>query len=220
MVDLLVADSITRVVDGRPVVDSVSLRLQAGESVALVGPSGSGKTTLLTILGGLSPPHSGRVLFRGEQLDSKSDERRSIASVFQTYGLFPLLTATENIEIAMRAVGRAPDEARAVAQEALERLALGPFAQHLTQELSGGQEQRVAVARALAIRPEVILADEPTTEQDLNHRNLVVDRLLEVTTHGPAILIATHDEDVAQRCDRIFEMNRGQVTELSRRSSK
>lgn len=220
MVDLLVADSITRVVDGRPVVDSVSLRLQAGESVALVGPSGSGKTTLLTILGGLSPPHSGRVLFRGEQLDSKSDERRSIASVFQTYGLFPLLTATENIEIAMRAVGRAPDEARAVAQEALERLALGPFAQHLTQELSGGQEQRVAVARALAIRPEVILADEPTTEQDQDHRNLVVDRLLEVTTHGPAILIATHDEDVAQRCDRIFEMNRGQVTELSRRSSK
>lgn len=220
MVDLLVADSITRVADGRPVVDAVSLRLQAGESVALIGPSGSGKTTLLTILGGLLPPHSGRVLFRGEQLDSKSDERRSIASVFQTYGLFPLLTATENVEIAMRAVGRAPDEARAVAQEALARLALGPFAQHLTQELSGGQEQRVAVARALAIRPEVILADEPTTEQDLNHRNLVVDRLLEVTTHGPAILIATHDEDVAQRCDRIFEMNRGQVTELSGRSSE
>jgi putative ABC transport system ATP-binding protein len=220
VVDLLVADSITRVADGRPVVDAVSLRLQAGESVALIGPSGSGKTTLLNILGGLLPPHSGRVLFKGEQLDSKSDERRSIASVFQTYGLFPLLTATENIEIAMRAVGSAPDEARAVAEEALAGLALGPFAQHLTQELSGGQEQRVAVARALAIRPKVILADEPTTEQDQDHRNLVVDRLLEVTTHGPAILIATHDEGVAQRCDRIFEMNRGKVTELSGRSSK
>jgi putative ABC transport system ATP-binding protein len=209
--EVLAADRITCMAEGRSVVNAASLRLHVGESVALLGPSGSGKTTLLTTLGGLLPPQSGRVLSRGKPLELKSEGRRSISLVFQTYGLFPLLTAAENVEIALRAVGRQPDEAREAAQEALERLDLGRFAQHLTQELSGGQEQRVAVARALAIRPEVILADEPTTEQDQIHRDLVLDRLLEVTATGAAVLIATHDDEVARRCDRVVEMHHGQV---------
>jgi putative ABC transport system ATP-binding protein len=199
--------------EGRPVVNDASVRLHVGESVALLGPSGSGKTMLLTTLGGLVPPHSGRVMFKGKQLEVKSGERRNMASVFQTYGLFPLLTAAENVEIALRAVGLQPDDARHSAYEALERLALGRFAQHLTRELSGGQEQRVAVARALAVRPEVIFADEPTTEQDETHRDLVLDQLLEVTSNDAAVLIATHDDEVAERCDRVIEIQNGRLIE-------
>ncbi len=211
MSEVLTAELVTCVAEGRPVVSGASLRLHVGESVALLGPSGSGKTMLLTAMGGLVPPESGEVLFKGEQLEFSSIGRRHIASIFQTYGLFPLLTAIENVEIALRVVGYKPAEARASAGAALEDLALGPFAQHLTQELSGGQEQRVAVARALAIRPEVILADEPTTEQDHIHRDLVLYNLLEVTTNGGTILIATHDDDVAARCDRVVEIQDGRI---------
>jgi putative ABC transport system ATP-binding protein len=208
---LLAADRVTCMAEGRPVVNDASLQLHVGESVALLGPSGSGKTMLLTTLGGLVSPHSGRVMFKGNQLEVKSEERRRMASVFQTYGLFPLLTAAENVEIALRVVGLQPDDARHSAREALEDLGLGRFAEHLTRELSGGQEQRVAVARALAVRPEVIFADEPTTEQDEIHRELVLDRLLDVTSDGAAVLIATHDDEVAGRCDRVVEIQDGRL---------
>lgn len=211
MSEVLAAEGITCVAEGRPIVSDASLQLHVGESVALLGPSGSGKTMLLTALGRLIPPQSGEVLFRGERLEFDSVGHRSIASVLQTYGLFPLLTAAENVEIAFRALGYKPAEARASAKGALEGLALGRFAQHLTQELSGGQEQRVAVARALAIRPEVILADEPTTEQDQIHRDLVLHNLLRVADDGGAVLIATHDADVAALCDRVVEIQDGHI---------
>jgi putative ABC transport system ATP-binding protein len=211
MTQVLVGDRLTCIVADRAVLTNASLRLHAGESVALLGPSGSGKTMLLTTLAGFLPPQSGTVLFRGEQLQLKSSGRRRIASVFQTYGLFPLLTAAENVEIALRIVGHNPAEARSSALAALESLALGRFAQHLTQELSGGQEQRVAIARALATNPEVVLADEPTTEQDQIHRDLVLDQLLEVTGDGAAVLIATHDDEVAGRCDRVVQIRDGGI---------
>ena len=211
MTELLAADQVTCAAEGRPVVSGVSLRLHAGESVALRGPSGSGKTMLLTTLAGLVPPESGAILFKGEGLGLKSEARRHISSVFQTYGLFPLLTAAENVEIALRIGGHEPAEARDGARDALESLALGPYGEHLTEELSGGQEQRVAVARALAIRPDVVLADEPTTEQDQFHRDLVLDRLMEMTANGAAVLIATHDDEVAGRCDRLLEIRDGHL---------
>lgn len=215
MTELLAADRVTCVAGGRPVVNGVSLRLHAGESVALVGPSGSGKTMLLTALAGLVPPESGEVLFKGEALGLDSEARHRISSVFQTYGLFPLLTAAENVEIALRIGGYEPADARAGARDALESLALGPYGEHLTEELSGGQEQRVAVARALAVRPAVVFADEPTTEQDQFHRDLVLDRLLEVTANGAAVLIATHDDEVAGRCDRLVEIRDGHLVTLA-----
>ena len=211
MTEVVVADNITCMAGGRAVVSDVSLRLLAGESLALLGPSGSGKTVLLTTLGGLIPPDSGMIWVMGEPLEVTPERWRQIALVFQTYGLFPLLTAVENVEIALRAVGWQPDAARTAADEALDRLGLASFAHHLVVELSGGQEQRVAVARALALRPRVILADEPTTEQDHDFRDLVLDRLLEPTATGSTVLIATHDDEVAGRCDRILELQHGQL---------
>lgn len=220
MSELLAAERVTCVAGGRPVVEEATLRIRSGESVALLGPSGSGKTILLTTMGGLASPQAGQVTFRGKQLEMGSENQRRIATVFQTYGLFPLLTVAENVELALRAMGLQPGDARLSAQEALRWLSLERFAHHLTQELSGGQEQRVAVARALAVSPDVILADEPTTEQDEANRDLVLDCLLAVTTRGAAVLIATHDDEVARRCGRVVEIHDGRLTAGEHRESR
>jgi putative ABC transport system ATP-binding protein len=207
----LSAERVTCTIAGRAVVSDVSLEVASGERVALLGPSGSGKTVLLTTLGGLIPSQAGRVRVSGVPLDEDPERRRAVAFVFQTYGLLSLLTAAENVEVALRAAGRAPGEARTVAAEVLDRLDVGRFADHLVEELSGGQEQRVAVARALAVRPRVLLADEPTTEQDADHRELVLRHLLAVAEDGAALVMATHDEQVAARCDRVLELRDGAV---------
>jgi putative ABC transport system ATP-binding protein len=207
----LSAEGITCTITGRAVVSEVSFEVGPGERVALLGPSGSGKTVLLTTLGGLIPPQTGRVRVSGVPLDEDLERRRDVAFVFQTYGLLSLLTAAENVEVALRAAGREAAEARTIASEVLDRLGVGAFADHLVEELSGGQEQRVAVARALAVRPRVLLADEPTTEQDAEHRELVLRHLLAVAEDGAALVMATHDEQVAARCDRVLELRDGSL---------
>ncbi|MFI6322004.1 ATP-binding cassette domain-containing protein [Nonomuraea sp. NPDC050556] len=187
----------------REIIREFSFNLTAGERVALMGPSGSGKTTLLTTLAGLLPPSSGRVLVGGVPLVERPDLRARVALVFQSYGLLTLLTAAENVEVALRAAGRTAKDAMAATADMLERLRVAKFADHLVEELSGGQQQRVAVARALALRPAVLLADEPTAEQDADHRELVLDALL---GSEAALIIATHDPEVAERCDRVVEL--------------
>lgn len=191
---------------GRTIIDGLTLEFAPGERVALMGPSGSGKTTLLTTLAGLLPPAGGRVLVRGVPLDERPELRAGLALVFQSYGLLTLLTAAENVEVALRAGGCAPREAMRLAADALERLRVARFADHLVEELSGGQQQRVAVARALALRPQVLLADEPTAEQDAVHRAVVLDELLAVAGGGTTLVVATHDPEVAERCDRVIEV--------------
>lgn len=208
---LLAAEHVTCRVDGRVVLSEVSVDLREGERVALLGPSGSGKTTLLTTMAGLQPAHRGRVRFRDRYLDEEPARRRDIALVLQTYGLLPLLTAAENVELALRAAGRRPKEARAAAALALQDLDLGSMADRLVEELSGGQEQRVAVARAVAGEPIVVLADEPTAEQDAEHRDLVLQRLFTVAERTAGLLVATHDVDVAKRCDRVVGLRDGRL---------
>ncbi|KAB8192894.1 ATP-binding cassette domain-containing protein [Nonomuraea phyllanthi] len=191
---------------GRVIIEDLTLEFAPAERVALMGPSGSGKTTLLTTLAGLLPPAKGRVLVGGVPLDEQPELRAGLALVFQSYGLLSLLTAAENVEVALRAAGRPPREAVRLTAGALERLRVARFAGHLVEELSGGQQQRVAVARALALRPRVLLADEPTAEQDAGHRAVVLDELLAVTDDGTTLVIATHDPEVAERCDRVIEL--------------
>jgi putative ABC transport system ATP-binding protein len=203
---LILAEKITCSISGHPVLKDVSLELNDGERVAVLGPSGSGKTALLTTLGGLIPPQAGRVRISKASLDRNAERRRNVAFVLQTYGLLSLLTARENVELALRAARRTPVEARNLAAEVLDRLDVGRFADHLVDELSGGQEQRVAVARALAVRPRVLLADEPTSEQDADHRELVIHQLFAVVEEGASLIVATHDEQVAARCDRVLEL--------------
>lgn len=187
----------------REIIRDFSFTLAPGERVALMGPSGSGKTTLLTTLAGLLPPTGGRVLVGGVPLVERPDLRSRMALVFQSYGLLTLLTAAENVEVALRAAGLPAKDAMRRTAAMLERLSVGKYAEHLVEELSGGQQQRVAVARALALEPAVLLADEPTAEQDAVHRELVLNALLA----SPAgLIVATHDPEVAERCDRVVEL--------------
>jgi len=126
--------------------------------------------------------------------------------VLQGYGLVSLLTAAENIEVALRAAGMPAPEALVAAATVLDDLGLGPHAGQIVEELSGGQQQRVAVARALARQPRLLIADEPTAELDQAARAVVLGRMLEVTARGGAVVLATHDPEVAERCDRIFDL--------------
>lgn len=202
----LTARGLSFAAGSRTVLDDVGLDVEPGERVALVGPSGSGKTTLLALLGGLARPSAGSVL-----LDGREPERSEVAVVLQGYGLLPLLTATENVEVTLRAAGVRPVVARERAARALAELAVGEVGDHLVDELSGGHQQRVAVARALALGPRLVLADEPTAEQDAGHRALVLDALLGAAREAVTVVLATHDLESARRCDRTIEMTGGRL---------
>jgi putative ABC transport system ATP-binding protein len=191
---------------GRSLFEPVDFTVSAGESLALMGPSGSGKTTLLAALAGLGEPTAGEVWLDGEQV--RAGHTAGIVVVLQGYGLISLLTAAENVEVALRAAGSDPASVQAPALAALDQVLLGQHANQLVEELSGGQQQRVAVARALALRPQVLLADEPTAEQDRATRAVVLTRLFDVTDAGGVLVLATHDPDVAERCDRVLVLSR------------
>jgi putative ABC transport system ATP-binding protein len=206
---LLIAEGLRFTRHAQPILTDVGLSVGAGERVAVIGPSGSGKTTLLTLLAGVDRPDAGQVLLDGEPITGPTSR---IALVLQGYGLLTLLTAAENVQVAVRAAGHLPASAPAAADRALGALALGDRAGHLVEELSGGQQQRVAVARALAVRPRVLLADEPTAEQDAAHRELVFRALIDGLDDGAALVVATHDPQIAERCDRVVELHHGRVS--------
>lgn len=194
---------------GNEVLRGVDVTVHGGERLALTGPSGSGKTVLLSVLAGLTRPDSGAVLLDGRALAQDPTVRSRVAVVFQGYGLVALLTAAENVELPLLAARVPAREATARAREALERVGLGDRTGHLVEELSGGQQQRAAVARALVVRPDVLLADEPTAEQDAGHRAATLDAILAAAGTGAAVLLATHDPVVAARCDRVVHLEGG-----------
>jgi putative ABC transport system ATP-binding protein len=185
-----------------PLLDDLSLEARPGRILAVTGSSGSGKTTLLSVLGGLLRPDDGEVRLGDEPVGTRSGEPRTgTAFVLQTYGLVPSLTAGENLTVALRARRLAPDQAIRVAEQALARLGVADLGDRLISELSGGQLQRVAVARALAVEPDVLLADEPTSELDETNRDLVVAEIRAEADRGAVVVLATHDPDVANMCD-------------------
>jgi putative ABC transport system ATP-binding protein len=190
---------------GRVILDDVGLVLGPGESIAILGPSGSGKTSLLALLSGLATPSAGVVTVGGRPVEQA--DRGALAVVLQGYGLVSLLTAVENVEAALRAAGHDGQVAPAIAVEALAAVGLDGHEDQLIEELSGGQQQRVAVARALALRPQILVADEPTAEQDQASRELVLDRRVEVPHRDGSLVLATHDPEVAERCDQRLELH-------------
>lgn len=199
---------------GVQILRGINIDLRSGERVALTGPSGSGKTTLMSVLAGLAQPDTGTVLLDGRPLPQHGPQlRRRIAIVFQGYALVALLTAAENVEMALIATGLPASQATGRAREALELVGLADRAEHLVEELSGGQQQRVAVARALAGRPDILLADEPTAEQDPTHAALALDAILAAADHGVAVLLATHDAQVVRRCSRRLHVVDGALTD-------
>jgi putative ABC transport system ATP-binding protein len=197
---------------GRIILDGASLAASGGEMLAVVGPSGSGKSSLLAVLAGLERPDTGRVLADGDPLDVGDVDRRSaFGLVLQGYGLLTLLTAAENVEVALQARGVTGEEARARAAEALAAVELTAVADKLVEKLSGGQQQRVAIARALVTRPRLVLADEPTAELDHDAQDVVFAALTAAASAGAAVVIATHDPVIAARCQRQLRLREGRL---------
>jgi putative ABC transport system ATP-binding protein len=196
----------------------VSLRIQAGEFVSIMGPSGSGKSTLLHLLGALDTPSSGSVLFHDRDLKSFSDRERSflrrgrIGFVFQFFNLLPTLTAVENVALPLLLAHRNRRQANELAQAALDRVGLSDRASHLPEELSGGEMQRVAVARALVAEPEALLCDEPTGNLDSATSAEILDLLRSLPAPGRrAVVMVTHDADAAAYGDRVVHIRDGKV---------
>jgi putative ABC transport system ATP-binding protein len=194
--------------NGKVIVAGTDLAVDAGRSLAIIGPSGSGKTTLLALLSGLYQPTRGRVEFDGAPVVGAAGPPPGMAVVLQNYGLVSLLTAAENVEIALRAAGKPSAAAIPEARTALAHVGLDAHADQLIEELSGGQQQRTAVARALALEPRLLIADEPTAELDASARANVLARMFAVAHEGGALILATHDPEVAERCDSVLEVHR------------
>lgn len=197
----------------------VNLSIDSPEIIGIVGPSGSGKTTLLNILGGIDTATSGTVLIDGQDIGALDDNgrtalrRRDIGFIFQTFNLIPVLTARENVELPLMALGVPARERRERALELLERVGLTTEAAQRPDELSGGQRQRVAVARALVIRPRLVLADEPTANLDgENGRNVL--SLMHRMNHElqTTFLLSTHDPRVLPYLDRRLYLEDGRIT--------
>jgi putative ABC transport system ATP-binding protein len=194
----------------------VSLAFERGQATVLVGPSGAGKTTLLSILGALERPTAGLVLFRGKDLGVCSSAelartRRVIGHIFQSFALIPYLSALENVTYPLIPKGIRRRERNRRAAEWLVRLGLGQLLTRQARALSGGEQQRVAAARALADRPEVILADEPTSNLDPDTGQTMIDVLAEARAGGALLILSSHDSRVAGFADRVCELNAGQV---------
>ncbi|MEO1329189.1 MAG: ABC transporter ATP-binding protein [Pseudomonadota bacterium] len=204
------------------VLRGVELTLMPGEVVALVGPSGSGKSTLLHICGLLDRPNKGVVLIGGRDVGRLNDaprtalRRTEVGFVYQFHHLLPEFSALENVVMPQLIAGRRRREAVAIAQGLLTRMGLGKRIRHRPAQLSGGEQQRVAICRAVANRPRVLLADEPTGNLDPETSEIVFAELLDLARNqGVAALIATHNLELASRMDRVVEMQMGRV--LARR---
>jgi putative ABC transport system ATP-binding protein len=214
----LTAEGVTKRYGKRLVLDAVSLSVAPGERLALMGPSGSGKTTLLNCIGGVDRPDSGSIWIGADDLvglDSRSlarIRRVRVGTVFQFFHLLPTLTVAENIEISLQLVGAAKKERRTRVEELLLRVELADRADALPSELSGGEQQRIAIARALAHRPCLVLADEPTGNLDSASGANILGLLREMSeASGAALVLVTHSEEAASICHRRLYLRDGRI---------
>ncbi|MFM9632658.1 MULTISPECIES: ABC transporter ATP-binding protein [Streptomyces] len=196
----------------------LDLLVRHGEMVGVMGPSGSGKTTLLNCLSGLDDIDGGRVVVDGHDLFAMSDAARtehrahSMGFVFQAFNLIPVFSAVENVELPLLLVGSQPREARRTALAMLDRVGLGHRVEHRPSEMSGGEQQRVTIARALAGRPAIVWADEPTGNLDSAMADQVMDLLVELNRdEGQTIVLVTHDSAIGARVPRLIRMHDGRL---------
>ncbi len=198
-------------------VNDVSLTVPRGEFLAVVGRSGSGKTTLLNLIAGLDQPDQGHITVNGLEVSHLNDRqmtefrRHQVGFVFQSFGLLPLLSAAENVDLALRISGAGIRERGERTRELLALVGLTERSSHRPYELSGGEQQRVAVARALANKPHLIIADEPTGELDSTTGAQIFALLRDVANAGVTVIAATHDPFVIEHVDRVLEMSDGHV---------
>lgn len=199
-------------------VKTTSFSVHPGRFIALVGRSGSGKTTLLNLLAGLDHPSSGQVLFEGRDMAKFKEKdfiqlrRHRIGVVFQSFALLPLLSAYENVELPMRIAGLSSSERRTRTQDSLEMVGLDRRSRHRPFELSGGEQQRVSIARAVAMRPDIVLADEPTGELDSTNAQSIFGLFRQmVTDQGMSVVATTHDHTLLDMADQIYTMQDGEL---------
>ncbi len=204
--------------------DGISLKIQAGEFVAIMGPSGSGKSTLMHILGCLSRPTDGRYILDSQDVSDMDNRElaairnKKIGFVFQAYNLLPRTTAVRNVMLPLlydRLDHRTPEESEALARAMLDKVGLGNRMDHQPQELSGGQQQRVAVARALVNHPVMIIADEPTGNLDSHSGADIMNLMHEIHEQGSTIVIVTHDPKIAAHTQRTIELRDGQIDKVT-----
>jgi putative ABC transport system ATP-binding protein len=199
-------DGVRKEYGGTTALDGVSLRIRAGEAVAVMGPSGCGKSTLLNMVSGLDRPTDGTVVVHGEDVGRLSEKglalyrRRRIGMIFQFFNLVDDLTALDNVALAAQLTGSPARQARRRALELFEELGIADRRNAYPAVLSGGERQRVAVARALMNRPALLLADEPTGALDSRAGEQVMDLLLDLNQIGQTLIMVTHDEHLARRC--------------------
>ena len=202
--------------------DRVSISIHRGEFVALVGPSGSGKSTLLQVIGCLDSPSSGRYLLDGVAVEELSQDQlagirqRQMGFIFQSYHLVPRMTAARNVELPLILAGVDPAERRQRVQAALQSTGLGGRTKHRPDQLSGGERQRVAIARAMVMRPQILLADEPTGNLDTHTGDEIVSALEALHRDGLTIVLVTHDGRVAARAERVLTMRDGRLAHEER----
>ena len=198
------------------VIRGVSLKINSNESVAIVGKSGSGKTSLIMLIAGLECPNSGKIIFEGEDISQYSEDRladirkRKIGIVFQSFYLIPNYTALENVSLVLE-INKVAD-AKKKSMELLEQLGLKDRINHFPSQLSGGEQQRVAIARSIVLNPKLILADEPSGNLDSENSKLIMSLLFKYCKkNGSSLVLVTHDQMLAKECDRIIEIKDGKI---------
>ncbi len=209
-----------------PILKNIDLEIYPGEFVVLIGPSGSGKSTLLSILGLLEPPSSGDVLVAGESVNKLSRRRlarlrgRKLGYVFQSFNLLAGLSVVENVMLSGLLVGESDRAQHDRAIDLLGQFGLADKAKRVPSELSGGEQQRVAIARALFMKPEVVLADEPTGNLDTKNGRKVIETLENLNREGQTIVLVTHDLSIAQDAPRVISFRDGHIESDTRRAGR
>jgi putative ABC transport system ATP-binding protein len=217
--DLLVLRNVSKVYGSLRALKDIDLTVKQGEWLAIMGPSGSGKTTMMNIIGCMDKPSSGEVILNGVDISRENGKnltdirRDKIGLIFQQFHLVNYLTALENVMVAQY-YHSMPDEKEAL--EALDRVGLADRAKHLPSQLSGGEQQRVCIARALINYPMLILADEPTGNLDEANENMVIDIFTKLHKEGSTIIVVTHDPEVAEDAGRTVVLEHGRIAKIVR----
>ena len=218
---ILVADHVTKLyrtgAETVTALQDLSVSIEAGEFLAVMGPSGSGKTTFLNCLSGLDEIDDGSVIIEGRDIHKLPDDERTLyrarkmGFIFQAFNLIPVFTSAENAELPLLLAGISPSDARSRAEATLERVGLGHRKNHRPNELSGGEQQRVTIARALAGKPAIVWADEPTGNLDTETAGSVMSLLHELNAEGLTLVLVTHDPAIGSTASRLIRMRDGRI---------